>query len=111
LRDRRHDILPLSEAFLVEIGRGIARPAGGISEDARERLLAYHWPGNVRELRNILERASILCDGGLITPEHLAIGLGLRHPAAGDKTPSAAAPTEPAPAASVPQVSFAGQLK
>ena len=35
--------------------------------------MEYHWPGNVRELRNILERAAILCDGGLITAEHLAL--------------------------------------
>jgi DNA-binding NtrC family response regulator len=33
----------------------------------------YHWPGNVRELRNVLERAAILCDGGLIVAEHLAL--------------------------------------
>jgi two-component system NtrC family response regulator len=73
LRDRRDDILPLSEAFLTEIGRGLGRPPGGISKDARQLLIGYHWPGNVRELRNILERAAILCDGGLITPEHLAL--------------------------------------
>jgi transcriptional regulator with GAF, ATPase, and Fis domain len=73
LRNRRDDILPLSEAFLKEIGRGIGRPASGISREARQRLVDYHWPGNVRELRNILERASILCDGGLIVSEHLAI--------------------------------------
>jgi DNA-binding NtrC family response regulator len=36
-------------------------------------LYAYHWPGNVRELRNILERAAILCDGGHITIDHLAL--------------------------------------
>ena len=78
LRERRLDVLPLSEAFLAEIGRGIGRPAAGISRDARERLLEYHWPGNVRELRNILERASILCEGGLITPDHLAIVPALR---------------------------------
>jgi len=78
LRDRRQDVLPLSEAFLAEIGRGMGRPAAGISREARERLLEYPWPGNVRELRNILERASILCDGGLITPDHLAIGIPLR---------------------------------
>ena len=73
LRNRRDDILPLSEAFLKEIGRGLGRPPGGISREARQQLIDYHWPGNVRELRNILERAAILCDGGLITSEHLAI--------------------------------------
>ena len=73
LRDRKSDILPLSEAFLTEIGRGLGRPPGGISREARQLLVEYHWPGNVRELRNILERAAILCDGGLITAEHLAI--------------------------------------
>jgi NtrC-family two-component system response regulator AlgB len=66
LRDRRDDIGPLSDAFLTEIGRSLSRPAGGLSRDARQRLLGYRWPGNVRELRNILERASILCEGGLI---------------------------------------------
>jgi transcriptional regulator with GAF, ATPase, and Fis domain len=73
LRDRRDDILPLAEAFLTEVGRGLGRPPAGISRDARQRLVDYRWPGNVRELRNILERAAILCDGGLITAEHLAL--------------------------------------
>jgi transcriptional regulator with GAF, ATPase, and Fis domain len=73
LRDRKDDVLPLSEAFLTEIGRGLGRPPGGITREARQLLVAYPWPGNVRELRNILERAAILCDGGLITPEHLAL--------------------------------------
>ena len=74
LRERREDVLPLSEAFIQEIGRSIGRPPAGISLEAREALLDYHWPGNVRELRNILERAAILCDGGLITAQHLALG-------------------------------------
>src|SRR5439155_4288802 len=73
LRDRKDDVLPLSEAFLAEYGRSLGRPPAGISRDARTLLMEYHWPGNVRELRNILERAAILCDGGLITAEHLAI--------------------------------------
>ena len=73
LRDRPDDILPLSEALLADLGRGFARPPAGVSRDARERLLEYRWPGNVRELRNILERAAILCDGGLITAEHLSL--------------------------------------
>jgi transcriptional regulator with PAS, ATPase and Fis domain len=74
LRERRDDVLPLTEAFIQEIGRSIGRPPAGISRQARQALLDYHWPGNVRELRNILERAAILCDGGLIAAEHLALG-------------------------------------
>jgi transcriptional regulator with GAF, ATPase, and Fis domain len=73
LRERPDDILPLTEAFLIEYGRSLGHPPAGISKDARTRLMEYHWPGNVRELRNILERAAILCDGGLITSEHLAL--------------------------------------
>ncbi|HUQ89140.1 MAG TPA: sigma 54-interacting transcriptional regulator [Vicinamibacterales bacterium] len=73
LRERREDVLALSEAFLKELGRSIGRPPAGISRDARDRLIEYHWPGNVRELRNILERAAILCEGGLITTAHLTL--------------------------------------
>ena len=73
LRDRRDDVLPLSEAFIAELGRSFGRPPAGLSREARQALLDYHWPGNVRELRNVLERAAILCDGGLITAEHLAL--------------------------------------
>ena len=71
LRERKEDILPLAEAFLDEIGKTVARPCDGISKEARDALLTHSWPGNVRELRNAIERAIILCDGGLITAEHL----------------------------------------
>jgi transcriptional regulator with GAF, ATPase, and Fis domain len=83
LRDRPDDIVPLSQAFIAEIGRTIGRPPAGLSRDARLALSEYAWPGNVRELRNVLERAAILCDGGLITTDHLALTQGaLRSPAA-----------------------------
>ena len=82
LRDRRDDILPLTEAFLAEIGPATGRPVPGISREARELLLAYPWPGNVRELRNALERAAILCEGGLITAAHLPISVSRGDPPA-----------------------------
>jgi transcriptional regulator with GAF, ATPase, and Fis domain len=71
LRERPEDILLLAESFLEELGPTMGRPAAGISRDAREWFLTYSWPGNVRELRNAIERALLLCDGGLITREHL----------------------------------------
>jgi transcriptional regulator with GAF, ATPase, and Fis domain len=92
LRDRRDDILPLSESFIADIGRGLGRPPAGIAKDARARLMDYDWPGNVRELRNILERAAILCDGGLITAEHLAL-----NPAPRSTKPTTGRVVAPAP--------------
>jgi transcriptional regulator with GAF, ATPase, and Fis domain len=101
LRERRDDVLALTEAFVQEIGRSIGRPPAGISREARQALLDYHWPGNVRELHNILERAAILCDGGLIAAEHLA----LRPPAAAPQkiASSTPAPTSAPVAAESPQ--------
>jgi transcriptional regulator with GAF, ATPase, and Fis domain len=78
LRERPEDILTLAEAFLDEIGGSIGRPAAGFSEEAREQLLVHSWPGNVRELRNAIERAVILCQGGLVTREHLPITVSRR---------------------------------
>jgi transcriptional regulator with GAF, ATPase, and Fis domain len=99
LRRRLEDILPLSEAFLAEIGRSFARPPAGITREAQHALLEYSWPGNVRELRNVLERAAIVCEGGLIVPEHLA--LAPDDLARGD-SPKAAAPGVFAPDSSRP---------
>jgi two-component system NtrC family response regulator len=92
LRERPEDILPLADAFLEEVGPLVGRPAAGISREAREILFAYAWPGNVRELRNVLERATILCDGGLITAEHLPIGLARRDEASASAAVSGAFP-------------------
>jgi transcriptional regulator with GAF, ATPase, and Fis domain len=76
LRERRDDILLLVESFLADLAKNIGRPAAGLSEDAKDRLITYSWPGNVRELRNAIERAVILCEGGLISSEHLPIAIG-----------------------------------
>jgi transcriptional regulator with GAF, ATPase, and Fis domain len=75
LRERPDDIALLTDAFLETLGRSVARPAAGVAHEAREKLLGYAWPGNVRELRNVVERALILCEGGLITSEHLPLSV------------------------------------
>jgi DNA-binding NtrC family response regulator len=91
LRDRSDDILPLTEAFLAEFAQRFGRPPAGLSREARQMLVEYRWPGNVRELHNILERAAILCEGGLITPEHLAFSVRARPPEAPPQPPPAPA--------------------
>ena len=73
LRERPEDVIPLTAQFLDELGRTLGRAPAGITHETKAALLAHRWPGNVRELRNVLERAAILADGGLIAPEHLAI--------------------------------------
>ena len=60
----------------------------GLTRDAKAALMHYDWRGNARELRNALERAAILCEGGLITTEHL-IAQVLAH-CGGDKSRAAA---------------------
>ncbi|HOW69280.1 MAG TPA: sigma-54 dependent transcriptional regulator [Phycisphaerae bacterium] len=66
LRDRREDIVPLSEEYL----RNRAQRTGGqtlrLAAQATEAMLAYHWPGNIRELEHVLERAAALTSGGQI---------------------------------------------
>jgi transcriptional regulator with PAS, ATPase and Fis domain len=82
LFERPEDILPLSAVFLEDIGRSFGRPPAGMTNETKEALLAYGWPGNVRQLRNVLERAAIVCDGGLIAPEHLSLDIDDRRGAA-----------------------------
>ncbi len=72
LRERREDILPLASLFIAQFTQGRARFSAAVAEC----LTAYAWPGNVRELRNVMERASLLCRGEMVLPEHLSARLG-----------------------------------
>ena len=73
LRERSSDVPLLAEQFLEELGQSMGRPVARLGDDAREALLSYNWPGNVRELRNVLERAAILSDEGVIEMHHLSL--------------------------------------
>lgn len=69
LRERASDIPLLAVALLERVATGRRLR---LSLEAAACLRAYAFPGNVRELRNILERASLMCDGETIGVEHLA---------------------------------------
>ena len=82
LRDRREDILLLSQYFLEPFATECKRPVPEISRPALRLLLAYDWPGNVRELLKVMRRASVLADDGeAIAPEHLPAELRVRESA------------------------------
>jgi two-component system, NtrC family, response regulator AtoC len=84
LRDRKKDILPLTQFFTEHYNHKFKRHIEGVSDAAARLLLAHDWPGNVRELRNAIERAMILEDSALITAPSLPIAIS--HPDTG--TPS-----------------------
>ena len=71
LRERRGDILPLTEHFLAQLAEIHRRPKSKLSSQAAAALEIHDFPGNVRELRNILERAVIHGSGARIEPGDL----------------------------------------
>src|SRR5712672_3185848 len=73
LRQRMTNVPLLAEQFLEELSQSMGRPPARLADEARDALLAYSWPGNVRELRNVLERAAVLSDAGVIEPRHLSL--------------------------------------
>ena len=68
LRERLPDVPLLAETLLARVAPGRELY---LSAAALDCLMAYDYPGNVRELRNVLERATLLCDGDTIQLDHL----------------------------------------
>jgi two-component system, NtrC family, response regulator HydG len=67
LRDRKEDIPALSSAFIRRFGGELKKRVEGLEPDALKLLMRYNWPGNIRELENTIERATLLCEGPLIS--------------------------------------------
>jgi two-component system, NtrC family, response regulator AtoC len=86
LRERKDDIPPLVEHFLVKYRHSPSAIPTTISEEALTRLMEHDWPGNVRELENAIERAVVLSRGNPITPEHLPFTAGRRGALAARRT-------------------------
>ncbi|WP_313116405.1 sigma-54-dependent response regulator transcription factor AlgB [Ectopseudomonas guguanensis] len=74
LRERHEDVMTLAERFLARFVSDYGRPACAFSPEATAALQAYHWPGNIRELRNVIERASIICQQETVEIAHLGLG-------------------------------------
>jgi len=70
LRERAVDIPLLANGFLSHFG-GTHPPR--LTDEAMHALEEYRWPGNVRELRNVMERAVLLANGGVIQARDLPL--------------------------------------
>jgi len=71
LRERRPDIPLLADHFIEKYAATHGKDVRRIATSAIDMLMSYHWPGNVRELENCIERAVLVCEGGVIHAHHL----------------------------------------
>ena len=71
LRERIEDILPLARHFVKKFSRKLRIADLRLDASCLDFLQSYKWPGNIRELENAIERAALLCSGGVIRPENL----------------------------------------
>lgn len=71
LRERKDDILLLSDRFTKELAAKMHKEVHRVSTVAINMMMSYHWPGNVRELENCIEHAILLSDDGVIHGYHL----------------------------------------
>lgn len=90
LRERGDDVLEIAQTFLARQRLKMGHEELHFSPEAEQTIAQYSWPGNVRELENAIERAAILCEGGVISAELLGIDLELESDDSGfsmDETP------------------------
>jgi DNA-binding NtrC family response regulator len=73
LRERREDIPLLTNRFLKEYSRKMAKQVVGVDRDVMTMFLEYHWPGNVRELRNVIEAGVVMARKDHLTRDDLIL--------------------------------------
>jgi len=71
LRERKEDILPLTDYFIEKFNRKLDRSVKNIDARVKEVLVRYDWPGNIRELENFIERIVLMAGGDTITLEDI----------------------------------------
>jgi DNA-binding NtrC family response regulator len=75
LRERREDIVTLSEIFVRQVSTELKLPKRTLMPQALKNLTVYEFPGNVRELRNLIERACILAAGSELSADSFPLPL------------------------------------
>lgn len=73
LRERRSDIIPLTESFITQAEQQIGSSNLTLTSECRRFIEHYPWPGNVRQLENVITRSVSLLEGSKIEIEHLQL--------------------------------------
>ncbi len=71
LRDRREDIVPLTDHFRRQHSRRHHKTVKSVSPAVAKRLYTYEWPGNVRQLRNAIDAMVVLDNDGILDLDDL----------------------------------------
>lgn len=69
LRERPEEIETLAQAFVKEFGDRYEKTSLSLSDAAVSLLKRQSWPGNIRQLRHAMEKAVIMCDADVISPQ------------------------------------------
>ncbi|CEG56521.1 sigma-54-dependent transcriptional regulator [Legionella fallonii] len=88
LRERKSDIIPLVNYLIRKHCQHKQPIVPVISPAAQKLMLSYSWPGNARELDNVVQRALVLQNQGIIEAEHLQLSLTSIAPEAASATGS-----------------------
>ncbi|MDD5773887.1 MAG: sigma 54-interacting transcriptional regulator [bacterium] len=76
LRERKKDIIKLTEYFIKKYSGNLGKKIDGIDSKAYEKLLNYHYQlGNIKELKQIIERACILTESNIIPSDYIFLGV------------------------------------
>ena len=76
LRERPGDIIPLSEFFADKYAEENGVDKKPLSQEAKDKLAAYHWRGNIRELENTMHRSILMALGDKVEPDDIHLSGG-----------------------------------
>ena len=71
LRERKNDIMLFAHHFLKLTNEELGKNVKGFNKEVEDILNNYVWYGNLRELKNVIKRATLLCDGDIIEAKTL----------------------------------------
>lgn len=74
LRERKEDILPLTDIFVKEFSAQMGKGVKGLTPEAIQKLMQYEWPGNIRELKNTIEYAIAMTQHDIISEKYILQG-------------------------------------